>query len=222
MLVGRRQARRHRDPRLLLQAQARPARRRLPHVPGGNRRHSQAATGCSTPVKDGMVVHTQSERVKVAQERSVEFLLINHPLDCPYATKAASARCRTSPSAGQRHLALHRAQAPLRQAAGALAPDRDRPRALRPLLPLHALLAGDSEDYQLVLQERRRAPLLRVHLRWPPLRGPVQRQHRGAVPRRRADVARLPLPARPWDIKDSGSVCTLYPAQCNVTLHGAR
>ena len=37
-------------------------------------------TGCSTAVKDGMVVHTQSERVKVAQRSVVEFLLINHPL----------------------------------------------------------------------------------------------------------------------------------------------
>ena len=40
-------------------------------------------TGCSTPVKDGMVVHTQTQRVHEAQQAVVEFLLINHPLDCP-------------------------------------------------------------------------------------------------------------------------------------------
>ena len=40
-------------------------------------------TGCSTPVKDGMVVHTQTQRVHEAQRAVVEFLLINHPLDCP-------------------------------------------------------------------------------------------------------------------------------------------
>ena len=44
-------------------------------------------TGCSTPVKDGMVVNTQSERVKEAQRSVVEFLLINHPLDCPVCDK---------------------------------------------------------------------------------------------------------------------------------------
>jgi NADH-quinone oxidoreductase subunit G len=44
-------------------------------------------TGCSTPVKDGMVVHTQSERVHTAQRAVVEFLLINHPLDCPVCDK---------------------------------------------------------------------------------------------------------------------------------------
>ncbi len=44
-------------------------------------------TGCSTPVKDGMVVHTQTERVKAAQQSVVEFLLVNHPLDCPVCDK---------------------------------------------------------------------------------------------------------------------------------------
>src|SRR6516165_3840182 len=44
-------------------------------------------TSCSTPVKDGMVVHTQTERVKHAQNAIVEFLLVNHPLDCPVCDK---------------------------------------------------------------------------------------------------------------------------------------
>ncbi len=38
---------------------------------------------CTTPVTDGMVVHTQSDAVRKAQEGVLEFLLINHPLDCP-------------------------------------------------------------------------------------------------------------------------------------------
>jgi len=44
-------------------------------------------TSCSTPVKDGMVVHTQTDRVKEAQNAVVEFLLVNHPLDCPVCDK---------------------------------------------------------------------------------------------------------------------------------------
>ncbi|HEU5339327.1 MAG TPA: NADH-quinone oxidoreductase subunit NuoG [Sulfuricaulis sp.] len=38
---------------------------------------------CATPVMDGMVVHTRSERARTAQKGTMEFLLINHPLDCP-------------------------------------------------------------------------------------------------------------------------------------------
>ena len=44
-------------------------------------------TSCSTPVKDGMVVYTQTDRVKGAQNAVVEFLLVNHPLDCPVCDK---------------------------------------------------------------------------------------------------------------------------------------
>ncbi|KAA8491073.1 NADH-ubiquinone oxidoreductase 75 kDa subunit [Porphyridium purpureum] len=38
---------------------------------------------CAMPVMDGMKVVTTSERVKKAREGVLEFLLINHPLDCP-------------------------------------------------------------------------------------------------------------------------------------------
>ncbi|PWW48724.1 NADH dehydrogenase subunit G [Melaminivora alkalimesophila] len=38
---------------------------------------------CATPVTQGMVVHTKSERAIKAQQSVMEFLLINHPLDCP-------------------------------------------------------------------------------------------------------------------------------------------
>ena len=38
---------------------------------------------CATPVTPGMVVRTQSEKAKKAQQAVMEFLLINHPLDCP-------------------------------------------------------------------------------------------------------------------------------------------
>jgi len=38
---------------------------------------------CATPVTQGMVVRTASERAKAAQKAVMEFLLINHPLDCP-------------------------------------------------------------------------------------------------------------------------------------------
>ena len=38
---------------------------------------------CATPVADGMKVWTHSEQAKQAQKGVMEFLLINHPLDCP-------------------------------------------------------------------------------------------------------------------------------------------
>jgi NADH-quinone oxidoreductase subunit G len=38
---------------------------------------------CATPVTDGMKVHTRSPIARAAQQGTMEFLLINHPLDCP-------------------------------------------------------------------------------------------------------------------------------------------
>lgn len=38
---------------------------------------------CATPVGDGMKIYTQSRRALDAQRNVMEFLLINHPLDCP-------------------------------------------------------------------------------------------------------------------------------------------
>ena len=38
---------------------------------------------CATPVTQGMVVRTKSEKAIKAQKSVMEFLLINHPLDCP-------------------------------------------------------------------------------------------------------------------------------------------
>jgi NADH-quinone oxidoreductase subunit G len=47
---------------------------------------------CATTVADGMVVHTRSERVKRAQAAVMEFLLINHPLDCTICDQAGECR----------------------------------------------------------------------------------------------------------------------------------
>lgn len=38
---------------------------------------------CATPVTNGMIVRTKSEKAIKAQQSVMEFLLINHPLDCP-------------------------------------------------------------------------------------------------------------------------------------------
>ena len=45
-------------------------------------------TACSTVPTEGMVIKTKSDRVLQAQKATMEFLLINHPLDCPICDKA--------------------------------------------------------------------------------------------------------------------------------------
>ncbi|MEP7352411.1 MAG: NADH-quinone oxidoreductase subunit NuoG [Acidobacteriota bacterium] len=43
--------------------------------------------GCTLPVAEGMVVHTESDTVVKARKGTLEFLLTNHPLDCPVCDK---------------------------------------------------------------------------------------------------------------------------------------
>ena len=49
----------------------------------GGRMVPKPAPACATPVADGMKVFTRSQRALSAQRNGMEFLLINHPLDCP-------------------------------------------------------------------------------------------------------------------------------------------
>jgi len=43
---------------------------------------------CQTPVREGMVVHASSSKAIANQKAVMEYLLINHPLDCPVCDQA--------------------------------------------------------------------------------------------------------------------------------------
>ncbi len=47
---------------------------------------------CATPVQDQMVVHSKNKKALEAQEAVMEFLLINHPLDCPICDEAGECK----------------------------------------------------------------------------------------------------------------------------------
>ncbi|MEW6702652.1 MAG: molybdopterin-dependent oxidoreductase [Bacteroidota bacterium] len=50
------------------------------------------AISCSTYAAEGMVVHTQSEKTLQARDAVMEFILINHPLDCPICDEAGECK----------------------------------------------------------------------------------------------------------------------------------
>ena len=176
-------------------------------------------TSCSTPVKDGMVVHTQTDRVRDAQNAVVEFLLVNHPLDCPVCDKGGE--CPLQDITFGWGLGRSRMIEPKRHF--------EKPLALSPLVAIdreRCILCyrcvrfspGDRRGLPADLHRARR-PHVRRHPRRPPVRRAVQRQHHRAVPGRGARP-RQPyrFRARPWDIEGAGGICTLCPSQCNVTF----
>ncbi len=175
-------------------------------------------TGCSTAVKDGMVVHTQSERVKTAQRSVVEFLLINHPLDCPVCDKGGE--CPLQDITFGWGGGLSRFIEPKRhfvkplELSPTIAIDRERC-----ILCYRCVRFSQeiSEDHQLVLLERGTHSYVSTfdgHPYVAPFSGNiVELCPVGALTSRPYRFR-----ARPWDIEDAGSVCTLCPSQCNVTL----
>jgi len=175
-------------------------------------------TGCSTPVRDGMVVYTQTERVKTAQQSVVEFLLINHPLDCPVCDKGGECPLQdiTFGWGGgisrfiepKRHFVKPLELSPL------IAIDRERCILCYRCVRFSQEIA---EDYQLVLLERGAHSYVSTfdgHPYVAPFSGNiVELCPVGALTSRPYRFR-----ARPWDIEGAGSVCTLCPAQCNVTV----
>jgi NADH-quinone oxidoreductase subunit G len=175
-------------------------------------------TGCSTPVKDGMVVHTQTARVHDAQRAVVEFLLINHPLDCPVCDKGG--------------------ECPLQDITYGWGPGTSRfiepKRHFRKPLELSPLIAIDrercilcyrcvrfsqeiSEDYQLVLSERGAHSYVSTfdgHPYVAPFSGNIVE----LCPVGALTSTAYRFRARPWDIEGAGTICTYCPSQCNVEL----
>ena len=173
-------------------------------------------TACSTPVRDGMVVYTRTERVVEAQNAVVEFLLVNHPLDCPVCDKGG--------------------ECPLQDIAMGWGPGKSRfvdpKRHFRKPVPLSPLVRIDrercilcyrcvrfsqevAEDEQLQLLERGAESYVGTfddHPYIAPFHGNIIE----LCPVGALTSEAYRFRARPWDIEDAGSICTLCPSQCNV------
>jgi NADH-quinone oxidoreductase subunit G len=175
-------------------------------------------TSCSTPVRDGMVVHTRTEQVKEAQSAVVEFLLVNHPLDCPVCDKGG--------------------ECPLQDIAMGWGPGRSRmiddKRHFEKPIELSPLVAIDrercilcyrcvrfsqevAEDEQLQLLERGDRTFVGTFDDRPYI-APFHGNITDLCPVGALTSYTYRFRARPWDIEQAGSVCTLCPSQCNVSF----
>jgi NADH-quinone oxidoreductase subunit G len=173
-------------------------------------------TACSTPIRDGMVVYTRTDRVIAAQNSVVEFLLVNHPLDCPVCDKGG--------------------ECPLQDIAMGWGPGKSRytdpkrhfqkPAVLSPLVRIdreRCILCYRcvrfsqevAEDEQLQLLDRGAASYVGTFDDRPYI-APFHGNIIELCPVGALTSEAYRFRARPWDIEDAGSICTLCPSQCNV------
>jgi NADH-quinone oxidoreductase subunit G len=175
-------------------------------------------TSCSTPVRDGMVVHTRTDQVKEAQSAVVEFLLVNHPLDCPVCDKGG--------------------ECPLQDISMGWGPGKSRftdpKRHFQKPIELSPLVAIDrercilcyrcvrfsqevTEDEQLQLLERGDRTFVGTFDDRPYV-APFHGNITDLCPVGALTNYTYRFRARPWDVEEAGSVCTLCPSQCNVSF----
>jgi len=175
-------------------------------------------TSCSTPVRDGMVVHTRTEQVKHAQSAVVEFLLVNHPLDCPVCDKGGECPLQDITQGwgpGQSRVIDEKRHFPKPvELSPLVAIDRERC-----ILCYRCVRFSQevSEDDQLQLLERGDRTFVGTFDDRPYV-APFHGNITDICPVGALTNYTYRFRARPWDIEEAGSVCTICPSQCNVSF----
>ncbi len=181
-------------------------------------------TSCSTPVAEGMAVHTQfsDPEVKAAQEAVLEFLLINHPLDCPICDRGG--------------------ECPLQDQALAFGPGESRyveaKRTYRKPLPLSPLVNLDRErcvlcqrctrfcdeisgDRFIDLFDRGAAEQIAIAA-GEDFDSPFSGNTIQICPVGALTATTYRFVARPFDVRRGESVCTLCSSGCNLFVQTRR
>src|SRR2546428_3331477 len=174
--------------------------------------------GCTLVAQDGMVVKTArtSEMARVAQNATLEFILVNHPLDCPVCDKGG--------------------ECPLQDLTFRYGPGNTRmtfpKRPFEKPIPVSPLIALDregcilcyrcarfsedvAEDGQLGAVNRGAGTMIAT-FEDEPYRAPFSGNVIELCPVGALTSATYRFEARPWEIQDVPTVCGMCPVGCNV------
>lgn len=176
------------------------------------------ATACTTVVAEGMVVYTATPKVKKARQGTLEFLLINHPLDCPICDKGGECdlqdfTLRYGPGASRFDLHKRHFAKPIPVSERILL-DRERCIACQRCVRFCQDVAMENG---LIMQERGFRTEVGVDAA-----APFDSIFSGNV------VEMCPVGAltaksyrfvtRPWELRRTASVCGLCAVGCNVSV----
>jgi NADH-quinone oxidoreductase subunit G len=182
-------------------------------------RYPKLQTSCTLQATEGMVVHTDTDEVLLARRQMIEFLLINHPLDCPICDKGGECPLQDLtmdhgagksrvPPAWKRHwdkpigLGRH------------IVLDRERC-----IQCARCVRFCEEIAHHPVLGFRERTWQLEIHTTSDP---PFDSQFSGNTvdicPVGALTSRQYRFRARPWDYADQPSVCALCGCGCNISL----
>ncbi|MFN2469507.1 MAG: molybdopterin-dependent oxidoreductase [Gaiellaceae bacterium] len=176
--------------------------------------------GCTLTAQDGLVVRTAQTSAQAAegQNATLEFLLVNHPLDCPVCDKGG--------------------ECPLQDLTFRWGPGRSRmtfmKRTFDKPIPISPLIALDrercilcyrctrfsenvAEDGQLIAKNRGAQSMIAT-FQDEPYRAPFSGNVIELCPVGALTSTTYRFGARPWEIQNVPSVCALCPVGCNITV----
>ncbi|HEY7124580.1 MAG TPA: NADH-quinone oxidoreductase subunit NuoG [Ktedonobacterales bacterium] len=176
-------------------------------------------TACTTPVTDGMIVHTDTPLVKKSRQGTLEFLLINHPLDCPICDKGGECdlqdfTLRHGPGGSRFDLTKRHYIKPIPVSDNVLL-DRERCIACQRCVRFSQEVAMDEEG--LIMNDRG----FKIEVSTPPgsqyesifSGNTVEMCPVGAL-----TAKNFRFRTRPWELRKTPSVCASCSVGCNVRV----
>ncbi len=180
-------------------------------------------TACSTPVSEGMVVQTQSDKAREGQKSTLEFLLTSHPLDCPVCDKGGECplqnlTLRHGPGKSRflydekMHLAK---DYPL---GNLIVLDQERCIQCSRCIRFQDEIAGDS----VLGFDRRGRSMQIVSLSDPGFDSVFSGNTTDICPVGALTTTDFRFGARAWELSASASICGQCPVGCNITFNTRR
>jgi NADH-quinone oxidoreductase subunit G len=176
--------------------------------------------GCTLTAQDGMVVRTAQTSAKAAegQNATLEFILVNHPLDCPVCDKGGECPLqdltfRWGPGASRMTFPKRTLEKPI-PLSPAISLDRERCILCYRCTRFSENVSGDG---QLVARNRGALSLITT-FEDEPYSGPFTGNVTELCPVGALLPTQYRFEARPWEIQNVPTVCGLCPVGCNISV----
>jgi NADH-quinone oxidoreductase subunit G len=180
-------------------------------------------TACTTPVSEGMVVLSRSDKARSSQKEILEFLLTSHPLDCPVCDKGGECPLQnlTMEHASQASRFLYEDK----HHAGKHVPlgdliwlDRERCIQCARCIRFQEEIAGEPV---LAFYQRGRSTDIITNSE-PGFDSVFSGNTTDICPVGALTSADFRFGARPWEMKAAASICPHCPVGCNMTINTRR
>lgn len=172
-------------------------------------------TACNTPVKEGIVVTTQSESLTRIRKQIMELILLNHPLDCPVCDAAGECDLQDTCfelGVNRQHFQAEDVNPPtidhwplIQQVPSRCVMCEKCVKVCHELIGADALFVNDKGDRAYIDKRVENCIYCGNCVSVCPTGTMISKPFK--------------FRARPWELRKTKSICTLCPSQCQIDIH---